>query len=150
MAGETGIQQPTLAVKRRTACSTPTHACQDDLFSWSTPVFRCGDSGIYSSLLQQPYTPLCLLFLLLLQREPGRWSRYEERLLREMKEIIAEDLRRHPPFPEVVGSRRMLRFLRWEMLTLHDVLNPSPCVRSFSITQLGRGTSLNQVHCTGT
>lgn len=61
-------------------------------------------------------TPLCFLLLvrllLLLQRAPGRWSRHEEKLLREMKEIMAEDLRCHPPFPEVVGSRRMLRFLR--------------------------------------
>lgn len=47
------------------------------------------------------------------QRAPGRWSRHEETLLREMKEILDEDLRAAPPFPEVVGSRRMLRFLRY-------------------------------------
>ncbi|CAM9781453.1 unnamed protein product [Choristocarpus tenellus] len=29
-----------------------------------------------------------------------------------MKELLKEDLKRAPPFPEVVGSRRMLRFLR--------------------------------------
>lgn len=47
------------------------------------------------------------------QRAPGRWTCREETLLREMKEIMGDNLRRHPPFPEVVGSRRMLRFLRW-------------------------------------
>lgn len=48
------------------------------------------------------------------QRAPGRWSKREESLLREMKALLEDDLRAAPPFPEVVGSRRMLRFLRWE------------------------------------
>lgn len=46
------------------------------------------------------------------QRAAGRWSKREESLLREMKLLLEEDLRAAPPFPEVVGSRRMLRFLR--------------------------------------
>lgn len=51
------------------------------------------------------------------QRVTGRWSRREEGLLQEMKRILDEDLREMPPFPEVVGERRMLRFLRyWKTL----------------------------------
>lgn len=51
------------------------------------------------------------------QRATGRWSRREEALLQEMKTILDEDLREAPPFPEVVGERRMLRFLRyWKTL----------------------------------
>jgi len=46
------------------------------------------------------------------QRVPGRWSKFEEKLLKEMKADLQEDLRAAPQFPEVVGSRRMLRFLR--------------------------------------
>ena len=46
------------------------------------------------------------------QRVPGRWTKFEEKLLREMKAELQEDLRAVPQFPEVVGSRRMLRFLR--------------------------------------
>lgn len=46
------------------------------------------------------------------QRVPGRWAKFEDKLLREMKAELQEDLRAAPPFPEVVGSRRMLRFLR--------------------------------------
>ena len=48
------------------------------------------------------------------QRAAGRWTKREQRLLREMKALLEEDLRAAPPFPEVVGSRRMLRFLRYE------------------------------------
>ena len=50
------------------------------------------------------------------QRAPGRWTKREEHLLREMKALVEEDLRAAPPFPEVVGSRRMLRFLRYDMI----------------------------------
>lgn len=46
------------------------------------------------------------------QRVPGRWAKFEDKLLREMKAELEEDLRAAPPFPEVIGSRRMLRFLR--------------------------------------
>ncbi|CAM9365698.1 unnamed protein product, partial [Discosporangium mesarthrocarpum] len=46
------------------------------------------------------------------QRAPGRWSKWETRMIREMKILLDEDIRKAPPFPEVVGSRRMLRFLR--------------------------------------
>lgn len=50
------------------------------------------------------------------QRAPGRWKKSEEKLLREMKVLLADDLQRAKSqgvaFPEVVGSRRMLRFLR--------------------------------------
>eukprot|EP00903_Cladosiphon_okamuranus_P011122 g10498.t1 len=46
------------------------------------------------------------------QRVPGRWAKFEDKLLREMKAELDEDLRAAPPFPEVIGSRRMLRFLR--------------------------------------
>ncbi|CAN0534748.1 unnamed protein product, partial [Ectocarpus sp. 8 AP-2014] len=46
------------------------------------------------------------------QRAAGRWTRFEEGLLREMKAELQDDLRAAPPFPEVVGTRRMLRFLR--------------------------------------
>lgn len=46
------------------------------------------------------------------QRVPGRWTKFEDKLLRQMKADLQEDLRAAPPFPEVIGSRRMLRFLR--------------------------------------
>lgn len=46
------------------------------------------------------------------QRVPGRWAKFEDTLLREMKAELQEDLRAAPPFPEVIGTRRMLRFLR--------------------------------------
>ncbi|CAM9169952.1 unnamed protein product, partial [Phaeothamnion confervicola] len=46
------------------------------------------------------------------QRVPGRWEEQDAELLMEMKVILAEDLRQSPPFPEVVGQRCMLRFLR--------------------------------------
>lgn len=46
------------------------------------------------------------------QRVPGRWTKFEDKLLGEMKADLQEDLRAAPPFPEVIGSRRMLRFLR--------------------------------------
>ncbi|CAN0168264.1 unnamed protein product, partial [Ectocarpus sp. 12 AP-2014] len=46
------------------------------------------------------------------QRAAGRWTRFEEGLLTEMKVELQDDLKAAPPFPEVVGTRRMLRFLR--------------------------------------
>ncbi|CAN0106692.1 unnamed protein product, partial [Ectocarpus fasciculatus] len=46
------------------------------------------------------------------QRAAGRWTKFEEGLLGEMKAELQDDLRAAPPFPEVVGTRRMLRFLR--------------------------------------
>lgn len=47
------------------------------------------------------------------QRAPGRWPKWELAKLHEMKTLMEDDLRTAPPFPEVVGSRRMLRFLRY-------------------------------------
>lgn len=47
------------------------------------------------------------------QRAPGRWPKWELAKLQEMKMLLEDDLRTSPPFPEVVGSRRMLRFLRY-------------------------------------
>lgn len=58
------------------------------------------------------------------QRAPGRWSQGEEAMLRKMKEILDEDLRASPPFPEVVGTRRMLRFLRYESCHVIDTVIP--------------------------
>eukprot|EP00904_Undaria_pinnatifida_P007285 jgi/Undpi1/3687/HiC_scaffold_16.g07057.m1 len=60
------------------------------------------------------------------QRAPGRWTKREEHLLREMKALVEEDLRAAPPFPEVVGSRRMLRFLRGHR---HDVPKAAAMMR---------------------
>ncbi|CAM9904255.1 unnamed protein product, partial [Chrysoparadoxa australica] len=48
----------------------------------------------------------------------GRWSSLEVGKLEEMKVILAEELEREPRFPEVVGERRLLRFLRGHQ---HDV-----------------------------
>jgi hypothetical protein len=42
----------------------------------------------------------------------SRWPQVEVEELKEMRFRLADQLREQPPFPEVVGDRRMLRFLR--------------------------------------
>ena len=42
----------------------------------------------------------------------SRWIESERVGLAKMKEIIAEDLQSVPPYPDVVGDRRLIRFLR--------------------------------------
>jgi CRAL/TRIO domain len=42
----------------------------------------------------------------------NRWERKEELALQQMRELLLEDLVRRPSYPDVVGDRRLLRFLR--------------------------------------
>ena len=42
----------------------------------------------------------------------GRWSPEEERLIKEVREKCAKELANVMPFPEVVGDRRIIRFIR--------------------------------------
>lgn len=42
----------------------------------------------------------------------GRWSAEEERLIKEVREKCAKELANVMPFPEVVGDRRIIRFIR--------------------------------------
>jgi hypothetical protein len=42
----------------------------------------------------------------------SRWHTREREGLIRMKEILQEDLKTVPPYPDVVGDRRLLRFLR--------------------------------------
>ncbi len=43
---------------------------------------------------------------------PGRWSPIETTLLAKMRVLCSEELAAAKPFPEVVGDRRLMRFLR--------------------------------------
>lgn len=61
------------------------------------------------------------------QRAAGRWTRFEEGLLTEMKAELQNDLKTAPPFLEVVGTRRMLRFLRCD--GVRKTLLPSKAAR---------------------
>ncbi len=45
-------------------------------------------------------------------RIPGRWSPLETSLLAEMRALCSKELAAAKPFPEVVGDRRLMRFLR--------------------------------------
>ena len=47
-----------------------------------------------------------------------RWSAEEERQLRAMREELRDDLVILPQYPDVVGDRRLLRFLRARALDL--------------------------------
>ena len=47
-----------------------------------------------------------------------RWSAEEERQLRAMREELRDDLAAVPQYPDVVGDRRLLRFLRARALDL--------------------------------
>ena len=42
----------------------------------------------------------------------SRWIEAERIGLEKMKEILADDLQSIPPYPDVVGDRRLIRFLR--------------------------------------
>lgn len=43
---------------------------------------------------------------------PNRWSPEESALLDEMKSQLHDDLQAVPQFPEVIGDRRLIRFIR--------------------------------------
>ena len=46
------------------------------------------------------------------QRKPNRWNKKESELLLKMRETLRDKLKQQKPFPEVVGDRRLIRFLR--------------------------------------
>ena len=58
----------------------------------------------------------------------GKWTTNEEILLAEMKVSLKTDIERSPPFPEVVGDRRLIRFLRG---CGHDLERTIKTVRNF-------------------
>ena len=41
-----------------------------------------------------------------------RWSVKEEEMLKELRRRLAPELAQQLPFPEVVGDRRLIRFIR--------------------------------------
>ena len=41
-----------------------------------------------------------------------QWSEKDREGLKEIRRVLDKELKEHPPFPEVVGDRRLLRFLR--------------------------------------
>ncbi len=43
---------------------------------------------------------------------PNRWSPIETSLLSELRVLCSEEIAAAKPFPEVVGDRRLMRFLR--------------------------------------
>ena len=47
-----------------------------------------------------------------------RWSAEEDKQLRLMREQLSDDLSAMPQYPDVVGDRRLLRFLRARALDL--------------------------------
>jgi len=42
----------------------------------------------------------------------GRWTPEEESLMTKLKEVLSDQLSNRPQFPEVVGDRRIVRFIR--------------------------------------
>lgn len=43
---------------------------------------------------------------------PDRWTREERAGLAKMRAKLSEPMSEHPPFPDLIGDRRLLRFLR--------------------------------------
>ena len=43
---------------------------------------------------------------------PFRWSESEEESLRKMRTALADEIASFPPFPDLVGDRKLIRFLR--------------------------------------
>lgn len=42
----------------------------------------------------------------------GRWKDFEQKALDELKEIVKDEIAKVPPYPDLVGDRKLIRFLR--------------------------------------
>ena len=54
-------------------------------------------------------------------RSAQRWSDKEIQLLQEVRKVCAPALALQPPYPEVVGDRRLIRFIRGQHYDINKI-----------------------------
>jgi hypothetical protein len=54
---------------------------------------------------------------------PGRWKASEDEGIKKMREILKDEMASVPQYPEVVGDRRVVRFLRARSGNIPDAVN---------------------------